>query len=167
MSARQSRIALVAIWGLLVAFAILQAAVWFTTGGIPRQPAVLGQVIAAWLVMLALAAFATMRLGALSDLLRQKEEAHRDTLDEIEELQTRNAILSIVARSVDVPLAFQALARRIARLVPCDRVGLALLSETGEEFQTYTARTEDDERRTRPRPEIVFRADRSALGAVV
>ena len=94
MSARQSRIALVAIWGLLVAFAILQAAIWFTTGGIPRRPAVLAQVIAAWLVMLALAAFATMRLGALSDLLRQKEEAHRDTLDEIEELRRALARVS-------------------------------------------------------------------------
>lgn len=156
-----------AIWGLLAAFGILQASIWIATGGVPRRPAVLAQVIAAWVVMLALAAMATMRLGTLSGLLAQKEEAHQATLDEIEELQTRNAMLSIVARSVDVPLAFQALARRIARLVPCDRVGLALLSETGEEFQTYTARTDTEERRTRPRPEVVFKADRSALGAVV
>lgn len=167
MSDRRSRVALLAIWGLPLAFGILQAAIWLATGGIPRRPAVLAQVLAAWAVMLALAAFATMRLGSLSSLLEQKEQAHKETLDEIEELQTRNEILSIVARSVDVPLAFQALARRIARLVPCDRVGMALLSETGEEFQTYTARTDSDERRSRPRPEVVFKADRSALGAVV
>ena len=37
-------------------------------------------------------------------------------------------MLEIIARSVDATLAFQALASRIARLVPCDRVGLALLT---------------------------------------
>lgn len=167
MSVRQSRIALVAVWGLLAGFAILQAVIWYATGGVPRRPAVLAQVVGAWAVMLALAGFATMRFGVLSDRLAQKEQAHRAALDEMEELATRNAILSVVARSVDVPLAFQALAGRIARLVPCDRTGLALLAETGEEFQTYTARTDEDERRTRPRPEVVFKADRSALGAVV
>jgi transcriptional regulator with GAF, ATPase, and Fis domain len=51
--------------------------------------------------------------------------------------------------------------------VPCDRVGLALLSEDGQEFQTYTARVHDEERRTRPRPDIVFKSDRTALGSVV
>jgi GAF domain-containing protein len=167
MRIRQTRAAVAAIWGLLVAFGALQAGIWIATGGIPRGPAVVVQVVAAWMVMLALAAVSTMRLGMLSTLLAQKELAHRATLDEVEELQTRNAVLSIIARSVDVPLAFQALARRIARLVPCDRVGLALLSENGQEFQTYTARTDDGERRARPRPEVIFKTDRSALGAVV
>ena len=86
---------------------------------------------------------------------------------EIEQLQTQNAMLEIIARSVDVPLAFQALASRIARLVPCDRVGLALLTENGEEFQTYTARVQKDERRARPRPEIVFKVERTVIGSVV
>jgi transcriptional regulator with GAF, ATPase, and Fis domain len=167
MTTRQSRAALAAIWGLLLAFGVLQAGIWAATGGVPRRPAVLAQVIAAWLVMLALATFSTLRLGILSTLLAQKERAHRATLDEVEELQTRNAMLGIVARSVDVSLAFQALARRITRLVPCDRVGLALLSENGQEFQTYTARADEDERRARPRPEVVFKTERSALGTVV
>jgi transcriptional regulator with GAF, ATPase, and Fis domain len=167
MTTGQSRAALVAIWGLLLAFGILQAGIWVATGGVPPRPAVLAQVIAAWLVMLALALFSTLRLSNLSTVLAQKERAHRATLDEVEELQTRNAMLGIVARSVDVSLAFQALARRIARLVPCDRVGLALLSENGQEFQTYTARADEDERRARPRPEVVFKTERSALGTVV
>jgi transcriptional regulator with GAF, ATPase, and Fis domain len=76
-------------------------------------------------------------------------------------------MLDIIARSVDVPLAFQSLASRVARLVPCDRVGLALLSEDGREFQTYTARVQQEERRTRPRPEIVFKVERTMLGVVV
>jgi GAF domain-containing protein len=51
--------------------------------------------------------------------------------------------------------------------VPCDRVGLALLTEDGDEFQTYTARVHEDERRARPRPEIVFKVEKTVLGSVV
>jgi transcriptional regulator with GAF, ATPase, and Fis domain len=76
-------------------------------------------------------------------------------------------MLETLARSVDVPLAFQSVAQRIANLVPCDRVGLALLTEAGDEFQTYTARVNAEERRSRPRPEVVFKADSSAIGAAV
>jgi GAF domain-containing protein len=76
-------------------------------------------------------------------------------------------MLEIIARSVDVTLAFQGLASRIARLVPCDRVGLALLTDNGEEFQTYTARVHEVERRARPRPEVVFKVDQTVLGNVV
>jgi GAF domain-containing protein len=46
-------------------------------------------------------------------------------------------------------------------------VGLALLSEDGREFQTYTARVQQEERRARPRPEIVFKVERTILGSVV
>ena len=99
--------------------------------------------------------------------IREQEHTHRARLDQIEQLQTQNAMLQIVAKSVDVPLAFQALAARIARLVPCDRVGLALLNEAGDEFQTYTARVQEEERRARPRPDVMFRVERTVLGSVV
>ncbi|MEP6916122.1 MAG: GAF domain-containing protein [Acidobacteriota bacterium] len=167
MNLRNPRVAVWGIWGLVAGFAAIQAAAWIATGGIPRRPAVLVQVIAAWVVMLTLGAVATRRIGRLARTLTQHEHVHTATLDEVEQLQLSNAILDVIARSVDVPLAFQALAQRIARLVPCDRVGLALLSEDGQEFQTYTARVHDEERRTRPRPDIVFKSDRTALGSVV
>jgi GAF domain-containing protein len=99
--------------------------------------------------------------------IKAQQSTHAEKLSEIEQLQTQNAILEIIARSVDATLAFQALATRIERLVPCDRVGLALLTDDGLEFQTYTARVRDDERRTRPRPEIVFKVDQTILGTVV
>jgi GAF domain-containing protein len=83
------------------------------------------------------------------------------------QLQMQNAMLQTIARSVDVPLAFQTLASHIARIVPCDRMGLALISENGQEFQTYTARVREEERRARPRAELVFKVDTTALGAVV
>lgn len=164
---RHPRAQLWAIWSLVAIFALIQAGAWTMAGGVPRRPLVLVQVVAAWLVMLVLATIASRRILELQQNLQQRERAHRATLDEVEQLQTQNAMLQIVARSVDVPLAFQALAGRIARIVPCERLGLALLSENGLEFQTYTARVQDEERRTRPRPEVTFKVESTAIGFVV
>jgi signal transduction protein with GAF and PtsI domain len=155
------------IWGLIAAFAAIEAGAWFVAGGIPRRPGVVAQVLSAWVVMIILATLATRRLGTMAQRLRVHEHTHRATLGELEQLQTQNAMLEIIARSVDVTLAFQALAARIARLVPCDRVGLALLDETGQEFQTYTARVQEEERRARARPEMVFKVEQTLLGGVV
>jgi GAF domain-containing protein len=166
MNVRQPR---AAVWALVAGFAVIQTVAWILAGGIPRRPGVLVQVIAAWVVMLILGVLSTRRIDGLARSLTQHQHAPTGALDEVEQLHTRNAILQILARSVDVPLAFQALASRIVRLVPCDRAGLALLSDNGEEFQTYTARvhTNEEDRRTRPRPEIVFKTSRTALGSVV
>ena len=164
---RHPRAQLWVIWSLVAIFALIQAVAWTMAGGVPRRPLVLVQVVAAWLVMLVLATIASRRILELQQNLQQRERAHLATLDEVEQLQTQNAMLQIVARSVDVPLAFQALAGRIARIVPCERLGLALLSENGLEFQTYTARVQDEERRTRPRPEVTFKVESTAIGFVV
>ena len=156
-----------AIWGLVAVFGVIEAVAWIAAGGIPRRPLVLVQVASAWAVMVILASIATRRIGTMAQRIRVHEHTHEETLGEIEQLQTQNAMLEIIARSVDVTLAFQALASRIARLVPCDRVGLALLTENGQEFQTYTARVHEEERRVRPRPEVVFKVDQTLLGNVV
>jgi transcriptional regulator with GAF, ATPase, and Fis domain len=134
------------------------------TAGMSRQTLV--PVSASWVATLVLAVLASRRIGHLRARLDAREDAHRATLEEFEQLQTQNAMLEIVARSADVRLAFQALAIRIARLVPCDRVGLALLSGSGQEFETLTARVGDGERRPRPRPDVVFRVERTAIGLV-
>lgn len=167
MNVRNPRVAVWAIWAMVAAYALVQATIWTMSGGIPRRPLVVVQVVGAWVIMLILAALTTRLIGGLSRSLSHEQHEHRATVGEVEQLQVSNAMLEIIARSVDVPLAFQALARRIARLVPCDRVGLALLSENGTEFQTYTARVHDEERRSRPRPDIVFKTERTALGSVV
>jgi GAF domain-containing protein len=167
MNSRSSKQAVLAIWGLVAAFGAIQISAWALSEGVPRRPAVLVQVAAAWVVMLTLAFVSSKLIAGLSQTLTETRHEHRATAHEVEQLEIRNAMLTILARSVDVPLAFHALAQRIARLVECDRVGLALLSENGEEFQTYTARVHDQERRARPRPEIVFRIERTALGSVV
>jgi transcriptional regulator with GAF, ATPase, and Fis domain len=163
---REDRAPVWAIW-LLIAFSAAQPIAWALDVGFPRHPLVLVPLLIVWISLVALAAIATRRITSLRVRLSQQERAHDATLTEVEQLQTQNAMLEIIARSVDVPLAFHALASRIARLVPCDRVGLALLSEDGREFQTYTARVQTDERRVRPRPEIVFKIERTILGSVV
>jgi GAF domain-containing protein len=155
-----------AIW-LLIAFGAAQTLAWTLGIGLPRHPLVFIPLVITWVALLAFAANATRRISALWHRLRAQEQAHRIARSEVEQLQTQNAMLDIIARSIDVPLAFQALAGRVARLVPCDRVGLALLSEDGREFQTYTARVHEDERRARPRPEIVFKVERTLLGQAV
>ena len=167
MNLKDSRAPVWVIWGLVAAFAVIQAIAWALAGGVPRRPLVLVQVIAAWIVMLVLAILASRRIETLSTRLSQKERAHRSTMNEVEQLQTQNAMLQIVARSVDVPLAFQALASRILPIVQCDRAGLALLTENGQEFQTYTARVREGERRARPRPELTFKVESTAIGFVV
>lgn len=156
-----------AIWGMLAAAAVIHGLAWTLAGGLPREPFVLAQVLAAWGVMIALAVLAGRRIERLSTRLSQKERAHRSTLNEVEQLQMQNAMLQVVARSVDVPLAFQTLAARILTIVPCDRAGLALLAENGQEFQTYTARVREEERRARPRPEVSFKVESTAIGFVV
>lgn len=156
-----------AIWVLLAGVAALQVLGWTVVDGFPRHPIAIVQLVATWVVMLVLGALCTRGIGRMAKSLARQETAHLATLGEVGQLQTLNAMLQIVARTVDVPLAFQSLASRIARLVPCDRVGLALLSESGQEFQTYTARVHEEERRTRARPEIVFKTDRTAIGSVV
>jgi transcriptional regulator with GAF, ATPase, and Fis domain len=163
---RDERAPVWAIW-LLIAFSAAQPVAWALDVGFPRHPLVLAPLLVVWIALVVLAALATRRITALTRQLHQQERVHDATLTEVDQLQTQNAMLEIIARSIDVPLAFQALAARIARLVPCDRVGLALLSEDGREFQTFTARVQTEERRSRPRPEIVFKVERTILGAVV
>jgi signal transduction protein with GAF and PtsI domain len=167
IATRDDRPPVWAIWAIVSGLAALQLVTWTGAGGLPRRPFTIVQFAASWVVMLLLAALCTRAIRRLSRNLARQETAHLATLSEVGQLQTQNEMLQIVAQTVDVPLAFQSLASRIARLVPCDRVGLALLSENGQEFQTYTARVHEEERRLRARPEIVFKIDRTAIGNVV
>ena len=162
MNAAKDRATALRIWGLVAAFAVFHVALWATG----TRPSVL-HLASSWIIIAILGYLATRRIDWLSETLVQTEDAHRETRTQLEQLQKQSAMLQVIARSVDVPLAFQTLAQRIAPLVPCDRVGLALLSETGDEFQIYTARVLEEERRTRPRPEVVFKAERTAIGHAV
>jgi GAF domain-containing protein len=157
-----------ATWSVVCAFAVIQAMAWAPGGVLGRHPnGPVVQGIAAWAVILTLASVSTRRIQRFGRTLAAHEQAQIETMDQVAQLELSNAVLQIVARSIDVPLAFQGLAQRIVRLVPCDRVGLAVLSENGEEFQTYTARVNHQERRSRARPDIIFKIERTAIGTVV
>ncbi len=159
------------IWIVAGLLAVLAGSVAYRTATPDNGAAGSGraatQAIVSAASLLFLAYVATRRIASLRYTIGVHEQAHTATLDQVGQLELSNAVLQVVARSVDVPLAFQTLAQRIARLVPCDGVGLALLSDNGLEFQTYTARVSDQDRRTRPRPDIVFKMDRTAIGSVV
>jgi GAF domain-containing protein len=59
------------------------------------------------------------------------------------------------------------LARHIGRLLPCDRLGLALLRENRQAVLTYSARVSEPERRRRPRPDMELSLERSVFGQVI
>jgi transcriptional regulator with GAF, ATPase, and Fis domain len=165
MSTRPHKRAALDIWALTAVLVALNAVLWVQSG-VNLNVSVASLMVIQFALIIALAVLATRGIGLLHKSLDQTEHAARSTRGEFEQLQMHNAMLQVLARSVDVPLAFQELAGRISRLVPCDRVGLALLTED-DEFQTYTAVVGERERRTRPRPEVVFKAGRTAIGQAV
>src|SRR5690349_10018853 len=98
ISPRDHRAPVWVIWGLIVLFGVIEAIAWFAAGGIPTRPGVVVQVVAAWTVMLILAALATRRIGKMARRISVQQSRHEATLDEIEQLQTQNAMLEIIAR---------------------------------------------------------------------
>jgi transcriptional regulator with GAF, ATPase, and Fis domain len=163
---REDRIPVWALWAL-IALGAIELIAWLASGGVTLGRTALVAGLVAWINLLLLAALVTRRLQGMRRRISQHETAHRATRDEVSSLQLQNEMLQIIARAPDVAVAFQSLAPRITRLVPSDRLGLALLSEDGREFQTFTARTADEDRRAPPRPEVVFKVDGTALGQVV
>lgn len=157
------------IWLTVAGAAALQLAVWVLgrSGAIASESGWRLALAIAWGATIALAAAAARRVHHLSSRIAEHQQAHQLTLTQVEQLETQNEILQVIARTPDVTLAFQALARRIARIVSCDRVGLALLKESGQQFQTFTARVGEAERRVRPRPELELSMERSVVGQVV
>lgn len=154
---------------LVLAGAILQVGLWlaFDRGAISSGFFAAALLLSAWAVVFGFGLLAARHARAARLALDARDDRHRATLAQIEQLEAHNEMLQTLAQSTDVTLAFQALARRIARIVPCDRVGLALLKEGGREFQTYTARVAEPERRTRPRVDLEFNLERTHIGQVV
>lgn len=154
---------------LVLAGAILQVGLWlaFDRGAISSGFFAAGLLLSAWGVVFGFGLLSARETRAARHELEARDDRHRATLAQIEQLEAHNEMLQTLAQSTDVTLAFQALARRIARIVPCDRVGLALLKDGGREFQTYTARVAEPERRTRPRVDLEFNLERTHIGQVV
>jgi transcriptional regulator with GAF, ATPase, and Fis domain len=157
------------IWSIVVLSAVLQVgtALLVRSGFVAHSTGLAIQLTIVWILIFLLAIAATRRLDRMASRIAEHQQEHRMTLDQMEQLEAQNTVLQVITRVPDVTLAFQALARRLTRIVRCDRVGLALLGENGQQLQTYTARVGDDERRNRPRPELEFSLDRSLVGQAV
>jgi GAF domain-containing protein len=157
------------IWFIVGAGALLQAgtAVLVRSGVVGHAAGLGVQLAIVWILIVSLALAATRRMERMASRIEEHQEEHRLTLNQMEQLEAQNAVLQAITRAPDVALAFQTLARRITRIVHCDRLGLALLGETGQQLQTYTARVGESERRNRPRPELEFSIDRSLVGQAV
>jgi transcriptional regulator with GAF, ATPase, and Fis domain len=155
--------------GLIIATASIQIAVWAmrSVDLITRDVGFAGTLITAWLAILALGVIASKQIMGLRTDLRAQHDRHQATLTQVEQLAALNEMLLTLGRSTDVGLAFQSLARHVGRLVQCDRLGLALLREGGQEVLTYSARVSEPERRRRPRPELQFSLERSLFGQVM
>jgi transcriptional regulator with GAF, ATPase, and Fis domain len=134
-------------------------------GGVPFGRVSFLFVSVACINLLLLGLLMTRRFRGMRHRLSAHQSVHRATLEAVDALQLQNEILQIIGRSPDVPAAFQQLAPRIARIVSCDGLGLALLSEDGQELQTFTAGPEDDEQGAKP--DVVFRVEGTALGQAI
>ena len=158
------------IWGLVAVAFTLQMAVWAVGRALGPEHRTLVlwiQMVLVWAVIVTLAAIATNRIDWLMRMLTRHETAHLATLDLVGQLEIQNGLLKSLARSNDIGRAFQSLARHIAKVVECNRIGLALVKENGQTLQTFTARVTEEERRNRPRPDLEFTMDRTLIGGVV
>lgn len=153
----------------LSATAVIQAVVWAAASRewiTPPQSAALF-LLTSWAAIFTLALVASRVLGQLRADLQTKRDQHAVTLSQVEQIGALNEMLTTAGKSKDVGLAFQALARRIGKLIPCDRLGLALVREDGQSLQVYSSRVSEPERRRRPRPELQFSLERSVFGQVI
>lgn len=157
---------------LLIAVS-LTAALEFTLalaasrGWISPGLAIAAILTCAWGLIIILALLATRQMQTLTAEIDSRQSQHQATLDQVEQLESLNEMLVTLVRTKDVGLAFQGLARRVGRLVHCDRLGLAVLKENGHEVQTYLSRVSEPERRRRPRPEVAYRLERTLFGQVM
>lgn len=157
------------IWLIVGLGAFLQVgtALVARSGFVGHSTSLAIQLAIVWLLIVSLAIAATRRIDRMANRIQEHQQEHRVTLSQLEQLEAQNAVLQVITRTPDVALAFQTLARRLTGIVKCDRVALALLSETGQQLQTFTARIGESERRSRPRPELEFSLDRSLVGQAV
>jgi transcriptional regulator with GAF, ATPase, and Fis domain len=161
----QSRRLVIAV----AAAAGLQALLWLlaSQGQVTAGFAVAATLASAWGLIAILVVAASRHAERLSDELNVRQTAHQATLDQVEQLEALNEMLITLGRTKDAGLAFQGLARRIGRLLNCDRLGLAVMHANGHDVETFLSRVNEPERRRRPRVEQAYRLERSIFGQVM
>lgn len=110
---------------------------------------------------------AGMLLGRL--LPRRPGEGTGEPADAalIENLKASNALLRTLASTPDISQSLFELALRIRAIVPCDRVGLALLTEDRAGYSTYTARLDQRSPTSPAHSELHFPRGSSIIDEIV
>jgi transcriptional regulator with GAF, ATPase, and Fis domain len=90
-----------------------------------------------------------------------------DAQETVANLQALNALLRTLTSSPDITRSLSELARRIRALVPCDRVGLALLTDDRQAYTTYTARPDVESSSAEPDPDLHFGRGDTLIDEVV
>ncbi|MGH9347140.1 MAG: GAF domain-containing protein [Vicinamibacterales bacterium] len=120
-----------------------------------------------WLAAIGIALVAGILLGRWLAANRRPRDPDVATAATIEHLTATNALLRTLTSSPDVPRSLFELALRIRAIVPCDRVGLALLTEDREGYRTYTARLDQTGPSVKPQPELYFERRSTVIDEVV
>lgn len=120
-----------------------------------------------WLLAVIVALAAGVLLGR--HLASRPADRNGDPTDAaaIENLKATNALLRTLASSPDITRSLFELALRIRAIVPCDRVGLALLTEDREGYSTYTARLDHGGPSPQPQAELHFQRRSTVIDEVV
>jgi transcriptional regulator with GAF, ATPase, and Fis domain len=120
-----------------------------------------------WLLLTGAAALSLgLLIGRRWDGARDRPEPDSDRRATIQNLEAVNALLRTLASSPEITRSLFELALRIRDIVPCDRVGLALLTADREGYNTYTARLDAAGSAT-PRAELHFPRGATIIDEVV
>lgn len=120
-----------------------------------------------WILAVALALAAGWLLGrrqARSDVAAVDAVRHDEAL---EHLTATNALLRTLTSAPEISRSLFELALRIRAIVPCDRIGLALLTDDGLGYSTYTARLDHAGPSRSPQAELYFERRATIIDEVV
>ena len=119
-----------------------------------------------WIVAVAAALAIGVLIGRRRMTAAPEEPSAAESGPTVANLQATNALLRTLTSSPDITQSLFELALRIRDIVPCDRVGLALLTADRDGYNTYTARL-DSAASPAPRAELHFPRASTIIDEVV
>ena len=126
-----------------------------------------GRLITIWPLVLVAAVVGSIHFARESRRTASRERQRVDALETVDNLKAVNALLRTLASSPDITRSLFELALRIRAIVPCDRVGLALLTEDRHGYNTYTARLDSPDPNPDLRPDLHFPRGSTIIDEVV
>jgi len=123
--------------------------------------------LTAWPLALLAAYLAARRFAWLAREAAESDAARIEALSRARYLQATNALLHAVASSIDITRTFRTLAGRIREIVECDAVGIALLTEDGQELRTFSANVGEGEYPDEPPLQTQFARTGTLMSEVI